>query len=163
MTGGRHHLCLFNLRTLLHHSFTSLLLSQDSIFDSFREVCASKKTPLDPAKRHHKNREQDSTLIHAQITNTHGLKHASPPRGFRMFWLNKHKLVYALRWWSAVSRDSKETFFCCKNDFSGRQTSVLNHKPLKSLVAESFFLLSVSLSTSSKSPNTICRFAQLRD
>lgn len=47
---------------------------------------------------------------HIQITNTHVLKHASPPWGFRMFWLNKHKLVYALRWRSAALRDSKKPF-----------------------------------------------------
>lgn len=28
-----------------------------------------------------------------------------------MFWLNKHMLVYALRWWSAVMRDSVTFFF----------------------------------------------------
>ncbi len=66
---------------------------------------------------------------HTQITNTCVVKHASPPRGFGMFRLNKHKLVYALRWRSAVLKDSKN-FFCCKNDFRGRQTWVLNLRGL---------------------------------
>lgn len=67
MTGSHHHLCLFNLspllRTSLSPSFTALLLSQDSIFDSFREVCTSRKIPLEPAKRHHKNRKHDSVYV----------------------------------------------------------------------------------------------------
>ena len=49
---------------LARPSLTSRLLSQDSIFDFFREVCTSRKTPLDPAKRHHKNRKRGSTYTH---------------------------------------------------------------------------------------------------
>lgn len=137
MTGSRHHLCLFNLRPLLRNplrpSLSSPLLSQDSIFDSFREVCTSRKTPQDPAKRHHKNREQD---VHAftQITNTHVLKHASPPRGFGMFWLNKHELVYALRWRSAALRNQRH-FFSVKMIM----VAVLSHRRLSKLSKVNLF------------------------
>lgn len=160
MTGSRHHLCLFNLRPLLRNplrpSLTSPLLSQDSIFDSFREVCTSRKTPQDPAKRHHKNRERD---VHAftQITNTHVLKHASPPRGFGMFWLNKHELVYALRWRSAALRNSK-TFFFCKNDYGGCAEP---RKTFKALKGESFFLLEVSSSTLDIIPWTLFKWTMV--
>lgn len=50
MTGCHHHLCLFNLpsplRGPLPPTLTPSCLSQDEIFDSFREVCPSRKSPL---------------------------------------------------------------------------------------------------------------------
>lgn len=80
MTGCHHHLCLFNLpsplRGPLPPTLTLSRLSQDEIFDSFREVCTSRKSPL-------WNQQKDTTKTerwrhtHAQISNTCVLKRPS--------------------------------------------------------------------------------------
>lgn len=54
-----------------------------------------------------------------------------------MFWLNKHMLVYALRWWSAVLRDSVTFFFGLKMILMDKKLSV-KAKKIK-WVFEAFF------------------------
>lgn len=54
-----------------------------------------------------------------------------------MFWLNKHMLVYALRWWSAVLRDSVTFFFGLKMILMDKKLSV-KAKQIK-WVFEAFF------------------------
>lgn len=70
-----------------------------------------------------------------------------------MFWLNKHKLVYSLRWWSAVLKVSKKHvfFFSLKNDFGGKKTQVLNHSRLSKPSKVNFCKC---VSALSQSPNT---------
>lgn len=59
------------LSELFSSPFTSIHLSQDLIFDSLGEVCTSRKIPLEPAKRHHKNRKRDRTsATHANGRHT---------------------------------------------------------------------------------------------
>lgn len=96
MMGCHHHLCLFNLcsplRGPLCPALTPFRLSQDQLFDSFREVCTSSKSPTGTRKKT-PQKQSGGRDMYAQISNTCVLTHAGPPRGYGMFWLNKHKLV----------------------------------------------------------------------
>lgn len=71
-------------------ALTPSWLSQDQLFDTFREVCISSKAQLEPTRRHHKNRAADPTCVHR--FPTHVCKRILPT-GYGMFWLHKHTLV----------------------------------------------------------------------
>lgn len=135
--GSRHHLCLFNhhppLRTSPRPSVTSRLLSQDPIFDSFREVCTSRKTPPDLSKKkRHRKKQRAGQHMYTHIHNRHTCVgvYQSSQRNRDVLAEQTRDCLCSEVAVSSFERFKDFFFLCCRNDFGGRQTSELNHRRL---------------------------------